>query len=896
MGGSLDVQPIDCRGHSPQRPVLSMMCPVLRDVFCCGCRYLSTLQLIFYDSSAFYRISSPLFSLSWVLESDHFLRLNSRCPGSQQPEPEESSSAHDPVEALPVPSTSSSSGPSKPTAKGAAIPPNQSMASPSEPQGETLEPLNLSPHPSLMDYPSSPLSSSTSTRQIVSASSSSKESASDTETGSSCQPQSIPSDSDEDFVVPKRRVGTQTGLGGRGCHPNILVTDATSKRQSGLPGSKTLVSLGIQHCRTPSSSTTASSLGGAASHRHSTSASYKNRSELAETVEMLNWAKPLDHLLEHHFKDTCSHPTTCSVAPRPGLWARQLVFRATLWWLMGLHLMASCGLAVLRLLQRPFGTSANICGMSFTARQLETKGHEFSNAHHAFELLFKPPKSTGTHNGLGQPCEQSCHPGATQHITLSYLNWLARQGLDHALGCTSAFLAWSFAHELYCHLRLPVEYVTQDMPEAYLDWFLGWPAGFKANDQLNPVLGYSSLALMMAWRGLMLHIQPWWPAIIRVVGLSGLLGLTTLISVIADLVVFGSIHLHFLYWCFAKICVVQLSILDSLGKLFRGKKYNPLRKRVDSAAFGLEQLLLGTVWFTLLIFIFPTVAVYYLFFAAVKLLILVVQEALNLTVLTINAMPIFLLVAFVLQTCQSHPIPDGVFFEFLSLRAPSRPDPIAGPAPSWLAGFWGSAMTACSGIWRRRGQHWSAASASSAHPTAAASPAPSSVTGAGPARHHSPSRTYCLGSFRPLEVESHLPRQASLAFDQVSDSYLRQPSYCFAFRSQPLRLKEVFREYIAALRTLWKQHECDLFLLLSYARGAHARLSPFPVLDQSARLAMETASPGAVQPPDSTTSLSSKGPLERQSGRTWLAGSVADGALRRKPRRLGKSSPDHRDT
>ena len=47
-----------------------------------------------------------------------------------------------------------------------------------------------------------------------------------------------------------------------------------------------------------------------------------------------------------------------------------------------------------------------------------------------------------------------------------------------------------------------VQFVTQDMPEDYLDWFLGWPAGFKLNDQLNPVLGYSSLAVMWGWRGM----------------------------------------------------------------------------------------------------------------------------------------------------------------------------------------------------------------------------------------------------------------------------------------------------------------------------------------------------------------------------------------------------------
>jgi phosphatidylinositol glycan class Q protein len=48
-----------------------------------------------------------------------------------------------------------------------------------------------------------------------------------------------------------------------------------------------------------------------------------------------------------------------------------------------------------------------------------------------------------------------------------------------------------------------------------------------------------------------------------------------------------------------------------------GKRYNVLRNRVDSWEYDLDQLLFGTILFTLLAFLFPTVLVYYTLFALV---------------------------------------------------------------------------------------------------------------------------------------------------------------------------------------------------------------------------------------------------------------------------------------
>lgn len=64
---------------------------------------------------------------------------------------------------------------------------------------------------------------------------------------------------------------------------------------------------------------------------------------------------------------------------------------------------------------------------------------------------------------------------------------------------------------------------------------------------------------------------------------------------------------------------LQLNTLSSLWHLFRGKKWNVLRRRVDSAVYNVDQLFLGTLLFTVLLFLLPTTALFYVVFAVVSL-------------------------------------------------------------------------------------------------------------------------------------------------------------------------------------------------------------------------------------------------------------------------------------
>lgn len=54
--------------------------------------------------------------------------------------------------------------------------------------------------------------------------------------------------------------------------------------------------------------------------------------------------------------------------------------------------------------------------------------------------------------------------------------------------------------------------------------------------------------------------------------------------------------------------------------LISGKRWNVLRQRTDSYEYDVDQLFLGTMLFTVSVFLFPTVAVYASFFYLVSLL------------------------------------------------------------------------------------------------------------------------------------------------------------------------------------------------------------------------------------------------------------------------------------
>lgn len=205
-------------------------------------------------------------------------------------------------------------------------------------------------------------------------------------------------------------------------------------------------------------------------------------------------------------------------------------------------------------------------------------------------------------------------------------------------------------------------------------WLMDWPAGLKLNTELAIFLGDLFLWVIDLWKGnsaplllssrMLIHtecvtgLQPLLPHVIYFIGFSSFAGATMPISMFSDLLSFLTVHIYCFYTASARIFHWQLTIIMSLFHLFRGKKHNVLRNRIDSCDYDLDQLLLGTILFTLLFFLLPTVAVFYLTFTSARMAIIFLKAALDTSLACLNHFPLF---ALMLRVKDSRRLPGQCF-------------------------------------------------------------------------------------------------------------------------------------------------------------------------------------------------------------------------------------------
>jgi len=126
-------------------------------------------------------------------------------------------------------------------------------------------------------------------------------------------------------------------------------------------------------------------------------------------------------------------------------------------------------------------------------------------------------------------------------------------------------------------------------------------------------------------------------------GYSSFAGASMPIAMFSDLVSILTLHIYSFYIASARIYNWQLTIIVSLFHLFRGKKRNVLRSRIDSCDYDLDQLLLGTILFTLLTFLLPTVGVFYATFASARMGIIGLKGVFESLLAGLNHFPLFAL-------------------------------------------------------------------------------------------------------------------------------------------------------------------------------------------------------------------------------------------------------------
>lgn len=197
-----------------------------------------------------------------------------------------------------------------------------------------------------------------------------------------------------------------------------------------------------------------------------------------------------------------------------------------------------------------------------------------------------------------------------------------------------------------------------------ISWLMGWPAGLKLNNELAVFLGDLFLWVIEHWAsklsltcsytqksdinwsfitGALASLRPFLRHVVYMIGCSGFAGASMTIAMFSDLLSIFTIHIYSFYVASARIFNWQLTIIISLFHLFRGRKRNVLRKRIDSCDYELDQLLLGTILFTLLFFLLPTVLVFYITFASARMAIISLKAMLDTSLAFLNHFPLFAL-------------------------------------------------------------------------------------------------------------------------------------------------------------------------------------------------------------------------------------------------------------
>lgn len=172
----------------------------------------------------------------------------------------------------------------------------------------------------------------------------------------------------------------------------------------------------------------------------------------------------------------------------------------------------------------------------------------------------------------------------------------------------------------------------QFLPE-WLTWLENFPIGFKLNVPLTQSIGQEIRSLVILRHSFLnaiagqflsllpgaVHPQTLLSFQVIVVCASAALGGSSCIALLMDALRLLTLHLYHLSEGFRYVYRTEVYLLGSMWRLFRGKKQNILRERTDSMEYDSMQLLLGSILFTMTLFLLTTILVYYAFFTLLNL-------------------------------------------------------------------------------------------------------------------------------------------------------------------------------------------------------------------------------------------------------------------------------------
>ncbi|XP_030379849.1 phosphatidylinositol N-acetylglucosaminyltransferase subunit Q [Scaptodrosophila lebanonensis] len=168
----------------------------------------------------------------------------------------------------------------------------------------------------------------------------------------------------------------------------------------------------------------------------------------------------------------------------------------------------------------------------------------------------------------------------------------------------------------------------------------GSPIGLKLNIHLNNFFLDCFKYHIELWSTFLDLIEPIVRQLFHAIGVLGCLGFSYQIALLADLISIVGLHAHCFYVYTKVLYNVEVKGLRVLWQVVRGKRTNILKGRIESHNYMNRQLYLATIFFSGILFLFPTTFIYYSVFAALKSLTFITITILELFRLQLLQLPI----------------------------------------------------------------------------------------------------------------------------------------------------------------------------------------------------------------------------------------------------------------
>ncbi|KAI9510365.1 N-acetylglucosaminyl transferase component-domain-containing protein [Russula earlei] len=201
-----------------------------------------------------------------------------------------------------------------------------------------------------------------------------------------------------------------------------------------------------------------------------------------------------------------------------------------------------------------------------------------------------------------------------------------------------------------------------DFTHDTLLWLDNWPEGLKLNAEFSSFLVHTLLGVLELWAYLLRSLSPHFSIIVYVTGLAGYGGLSMLLSLFLDMFNVLTLHVSLSHLVLKNALSYQISALRSLFNLFRGKRFNVLHQRTDSWNYQVDQLILGTLLFTLFTFSLPTLLTYGILFTLMKLVVVTTCSLLKVATDLMNHFPLF---ALSLRVKDPRRLPGSTYFRVI---------------------------------------------------------------------------------------------------------------------------------------------------------------------------------------------------------------------------------------